>query len=298
MTLFYPDVSNYQAGISLAGAKAACVLVTQGTDFSDPDLEAFLAEAKKAGAWPFGYHFLMEGDGAAQARTYFSRAGKLPCMIDTEPTPAGTAESRPSIADVLAFTTELRALGGIVHLCYLPRWYWADAAPEGLGSPPLHPLTQAGLHLVSSDYTTYSESGVGITPSVWQFSSTYLFNGKRIDYNAFRGDLTQLKALVTGSAAAKPQEEEDMNIGSDEAHKTFSWVAGTADGLSLGCGSALTQEFTVLVYYSGSSKPESESLSVTSGRASLTFREKDVFMVYMERKGAADTWDQVWAHTY
>jgi hypothetical protein len=64
------------------------------------------------------------------------------------------------VADCLAFANALRGLGGVCTLVYLPRWYWQGT----LGSADLTPLAAAGLHLVSSNYTRYSDDGPGWEP--------------------------------------------------------------------------------------------------------------------------------------
>jgi hypothetical protein len=45
MTIFYPDVSSYQAGISFAGCVIVMVKATEGTGYTNPDYAA----AKVAG---------------------------------------------------------------------------------------------------------------------------------------------------------------------------------------------------------------------------------------------------------
>jgi hypothetical protein len=139
-------------------------------------------------------------------------------MLDCEP--SGT--SRPSISDAAAFAAAYRKGGGTVHLCYLPHWYW-----QQLGSPSLKVLADAGLCLVSSAYTLYTDASTGtgwqkyggMSPVIWQYTDRLHFNGMDIDFNAFRGThagdqdgasvnaaLGQLKAIATTGKmpAAKP----------------------------------------------------------------------------------------------
>jgi hypothetical protein len=40
MTIFYPDVSDYQAGISFAGCVIAMVKATEDNDYTNPDYAA------------------------------------------------------------------------------------------------------------------------------------------------------------------------------------------------------------------------------------------------------------------
>jgi GH25 family lysozyme M1 (1,4-beta-N-acetylmuramidase) len=202
MTLHYPDISNFQGAISLAGVPAVAILVTHDTDFVNPRLAAQLAAASRAGAFTFGYHFLQQGSAAAQARWYHAHSS-MPCMIDAEPYITDSVKSRPTLDDVTGFAAELRSLGGQTWICYLPRWYWTE-----MGSPSLAPVSQARLHLVSSDYTAYSDTGPGwapyggMTPVIWQHTDAQVLNGVKCDFNAFRGTLAELKEIIMGTPAA------------------------------------------------------------------------------------------------
>ena len=80
----------------------------------------------------------------------------MPPMLDVETETLNGVTSNPTVTDVVDFVSQYRALGGIIYLLYLPRWYWVD-----LGSPSLAPLIELGLLLISSDYTSYSDSGPG-----------------------------------------------------------------------------------------------------------------------------------------
>src|SRR5579859_6374493 len=160
MTIFYPDVSDYQAGISFSGCVIAVAKATEGTGYTNPDYAAAKTRAAKAGAYFCAYHFLHAGNGAAQA-SYAHRVigSSVPLMIDFEPAcnANGTVASAPQVSDAVAFITAYRSLGGVVHLLYLPHWYWQG----DLGRASLTPLIDAGMLLVSSDYTAYSDTGPG-----------------------------------------------------------------------------------------------------------------------------------------
>jgi hypothetical protein len=242
VTLYYPDVSAWQAGINLSGAHAVAVKVTEGPGYLSPAFTGQLAEAAHAGAFSLGYHFLHQGGGAAQADYCHQHAGDLPMMVDVEPVAslAGNvsprseasrdsmvfdvvaAASTPALADATAFIDRYRALGGILHWVYLPRWYHQE-----LGSPSLEPLASRGMLLWSSDYTSYTDSSSGagwepyggMTPDVWQYTETMSFGGAaNVDFNAFRGTyagkqdpasvaatLAEFKSLtLTGKMPAPP----------------------------------------------------------------------------------------------
>jgi Glycosyl hydrolases family 25 len=211
VTIYFPDMSSFQAGINLTGALAAVVKATEGTSYANPYYSAQANEARRVGAFQPAYHFLHQGSAAVQAKWAHVHAGPVPLMVDAEPTTGlggriarksmamevsrHTRElltSAPTLSDICDFTDVYRALGGILWWVYLPRWYWKQ-----MGSPSLKPLADRGLLLWSSDYTAYTDadSGAGwqlydsyLTPQLWQYSASVGFGGLYdVDFSAFRG---------------------------------------------------------------------------------------------------------------
>ena len=206
MTIFYPDVSSYQTGISFAGCVIAMVKATEGTGYTNPDYADAKVRAANAGAYFCAYHFLRAGNGAGQASYAHSIVGSdIPLMIDFEPeyNSNGTIASAPQVSDAVAFINQYRALGGRTYLLYLPHWYW-----EGdLGQASLASVIDLDMLLVSSDYTTYSNTGPGwasyggMAPTVWQYTSSATLNGvTNVDMNAYKGTLAEFQAQVTTGA--------------------------------------------------------------------------------------------------
>jgi hypothetical protein len=235
MTVFYPDVSHYQAGLTITpGTVALCAKASEGTTYSDPSYAGFRAQAAAQGTFFFAYHWLHHGNVDAQAAHCHSIAGRTPVMIDCEDT-----NDKPTVADCVAFAARTRALGGVCTLVYLPRWYWS----QHLGGPSLVPLVTARLSLVSSDYTAYSDSGPGwaayggVAPAIWQFSDSQPYGGQAVDFNAFRGTAAQLRALVTGSTvipeADVPHLDLDLSpakvLTSPTAVGGAGWICLSAD---------------------------------------------------------------------
>jgi GH25 family lysozyme M1 (1,4-beta-N-acetylmuramidase) len=206
MTIFYPDVASYQAGINFAGCVIAMVKATESDNYTNPDYAPAKGRAASAGAYFCAYHFLHSGNGAGQASHAFSVVGRgVPLMIDCEPTynPDGTIASAPQVSDASDFIREYRALGGTAYLLYLPHWYWAG----NLGQASLASVIGLGMLLVSSEYTGYSDTGPGwapyggMTPVVWQYTSSASLNGVgNVDMNAYRGTLADFQAQVTTGA--------------------------------------------------------------------------------------------------
>ena len=189
MTIFYPDVASGQTGISFSGVPIAMVKATEGTSYINPDYVPAKLRAKEAGAFFCAYHFLQAGNGAGQADHAYSVVGSTPLMLDMETETLNGFTSKPSVTDAANFVSRYRAHGGVIYLLYLPRWYWAS-----LGSPSLTPLIELGLLLVSSNYTSYSDSGPGwasyggMTPVIWQYTDNETLNRVNpVDFNACTG---------------------------------------------------------------------------------------------------------------
>jgi hypothetical protein len=223
MTIFYPDVSHRQSGLTIQpGTVAVCAKSSEGTTFHDPAYAGFREQAAGVGAVFFAYHYLHRGDAAAQADYCHGIVGDVPVMIDCEAT-----DDVPTVSDCLAFAAELRAAGGRCPLVYLPQWYWRDK----LGSPSLAPLAQAGLNLVSSDYTNYSDTGPGwnpyggMTPAVWQYTDSQSYGGYSVDFDAYRGTIDQFRTLLTGTL-----EDEDDLMPAFSTHALPEGFAFHADG--------------------------------------------------------------------
>lgn len=199
MTISFPDVANYQAGLIIQpGTVALAAKSSEGTYYKDASYADFKAQAARVGALFWAYHFLIQGNGAAQAEYCFNIVGaSIPVMLDVEPIPA--QKSVPTVADCAAFIARYKQLGGRVCLAYLPRWYW-----EQLGQPDLAVL---GVPVVASGYPGgYSDTDAnwapygGVTPAVWQYTNAQPYGGKLVDFNAFRGTTAQLAALIHGTS--------------------------------------------------------------------------------------------------
>lgn len=223
MTVHFPDLSHYQAGADLQGAAAVIVKATQGVSFTDRAYVAFKAKAAAAGIPFMAYHWVDASPIGAQASHAHAVIGDVPVMWDAEA--AGSTVPR-----LVQITKAYRALGGDVRLVYLPHWWW-----QQIGSPDLRPLAHAGLALVSSSYPHggYSEDGPGwaayggVAPTIWQWTSSHLFNGIRCDFNAFRGTKAELAALLTGT----PTSGADMTPAQEYVQHVINYrLAGLLGG--------------------------------------------------------------------
>ncbi len=207
MTIFFPDISSYEAGLTIQPVTVAVIAkATEGTYYEDAQYANFKAQAARAGAIFSAYHFLRaDGNPAGQADYCHAMVGSTPVMLDVET--EGT--SKPTVADILAFVSRMHALGGRVWGAYVPQWYWAQVGGN------LALLGAAGVCLVSSDYTAYSDTGPGwqayggAVPVLWQYTDKQPYGGQSVDFNAFKGTVEQLAAFINGTT---PTTGDDMQL--------------------------------------------------------------------------------------
>lgn len=197
MTFFYPDISNVgNAGLNLDSlSKVVCAKASEGTTFRDPSFADFKAQAIQKHIFFMAYHWTWCVNPQAEAKNAFRAVGPdVPLMWDVE-----NLNRVQTVDEILDLSRRYRALGGHDKLLYLPHWYWADH----MGQADLSPLRDQGLLLVSSNYTTYNDNGVGwnaygnMFPYVWQFSShTPYGNQTAVDFNACRDTVQNFIAAV------------------------------------------------------------------------------------------------------
>jgi GH25 family lysozyme M1 (1,4-beta-N-acetylmuramidase) len=231
VTLYFPDISAFQGNIALSGAPIVAIKVTEGTSWASGYYAAQVRTAKAAGAYVVAYHFLHAGSPAAQAAFAHGRAGGTPLMLDWEP----TGSSRPGVADAQQFIDAYRAGGGVCALLYFPHWYW-----EQIGQPNLSGFTQRRMALWSSSYTSYTDAANGagwlpyggMPPRIWQYTDRHSFHGQLVDFNAFKGDLAQFKALATGGAPppGPPADGAEPTIRQGDSGPAVSKAQGRLNG--------------------------------------------------------------------
>ena len=207
MTIKFHDVSHYNGAYKPTGPTIA--KATEGTGYLDPAYGG-IRRRTLAGGWPFlPYHFLHRGNIAAQVDHAFAIVGHQPLMLDVE---SSKVSADSTLADVYAFADRWKTVTGQrVTLAYIPHWYWQGH----WGSPSMTGLKSRGIGLISSNYTTYSDSGPGwnayggMTPIIWQYTSTPL------DTNAFKGTTAELADLwangtTTASHPSVPVVEDQL----------------------------------------------------------------------------------------
>jgi lysozyme len=213
MTIQFPDISNHNDGLVIQpGTVFVWAKASEGTYYTDPTYQGFKAQAASVGAGFGAYHFLTAGNGAAQADYCFNIVGPgVPLFVDVEP----TGSSFPTTADVIAFRDRYRARGGTVEVQYYPRAY---AVSQGAN------LASTGLLTINAEYPgSYSDNGegwapyCGITPFEWQWTDSFSYGGQSVDFNAYKGTLSQYLTAVGHPTVPNPpppppviNPEEDM----------------------------------------------------------------------------------------
>lgn len=190
--IVYYDVSKFQGDYVPTGP-TACRLSYGTTKDSKFDGIHARATAKR---YPFlPYHYLTTGSSAAhQAALVKGWLGPgHSVMLDVE-------NGSGHLSNALNFMDEYKKIGGFVSLVYLPHWYW-----QNIGSPSLLSLPFRGAGLISSNYTSYSDSGPGwnayggVKPSIWQYSDS-----GNLDHNAFKGSVDELSYMFAHGVVKKP----------------------------------------------------------------------------------------------
>lgn len=214
MAIFGPDISSFQHGVDVSALSDPFVMLkcTEGTYYTDADYPRWLEQAKASKKLVVAYHFVradeMPGAQALWMKQHIIDMN-VPVMLDIET----EGSSKPSAAFVVQVADAMDQVGLRVRLAYLPKWYW-----EQIGRPSLQPLGNRGIGLVASAYPAgsgqapaagYLASGGdrglgwgsygGLSPVMWQFTDSGL-EQQRLDFNAFRGTITELAALLGGSA--------------------------------------------------------------------------------------------------
>lgn len=206
MTLFGPDLSSFQRGISPSAhdlASTSFMLWRSVREKRDPDgvPAAYLLDDSyywgrdyaKAHNIPFATYVFLGSDPRLQdeATDQFV-ADDIPVMVDWE-------RSGCTFDEMMRYVTDLRAYGNRVPTLYTGKYFWQNA-----GSPSLAGL---GLDLVVARYGdqdptkvydcearyayllgryggTWSWDIGGLTPQMWQFGSRIRYGGMAVDMNA------------------------------------------------------------------------------------------------------------------
>ena len=229
-TIFGPDISSYQAGLDLSRLAAASFVIaktTEGTYYTDADYQGWRRQAANLGKPFVWYHFLSGEDLVAQVAHTMANLGdtSLPGMLDAEP----AGNFHPTWGQIIGYIDAAHAAGLNLRLLYLPRWYW-----DQIGRPDLSVLADRRVYLVSSSYpggtggpaALYPGDGAagwqsygGAAPLLYQFTNQASDGGQPLDYNAFRGSLSQFLAYLQPAAQpaptptpSTPSLEDDMPV--------------------------------------------------------------------------------------
>lgn len=231
---FAIDISHHQdKALSLAqarrdGCELAILKAGEGATFVDPDFHPNLAEARAAGQLVAAYWYQRSSATAAQHVAKIKNVVPRDVAIipDVEANSGGIGLTRDLVA-------QLRAAGYRVPLLYLPRWYWQQiGSPPLTGLPPLwssrYPDNVVGLlaaewaAVPASYWTGYG----GLDVALLQFTSSARIAGfQPLDASAFRGDRTQLAALLGGQTTEVPDMDGNQDQLLREIHVALTGSA-------------------------------------------------------------------------
>ena len=223
-TIFGPDVSYFQNGMSLARAKregmSFVILRTNDGTFKDTCYASHYDDAKSAGLLIAAYAYIRnpsEGTSiAAQVQTTLQVMGdrKVPVWLDCE-TNAGL-----HVDHIREYKRRLEAAGVRVPgiYTYVPFWegkvspsepdmgefgyLWKAAYPGGAGTAAQVYSASGGDWSRNWTYPLGSRK-----PDLWQFTDRASIAGYQVDCNAFKGTEAELRAIFYGGSAATSEED-------------------------------------------------------------------------------------------
>lgn len=202
VTIFGIDISNNNGTVDIDQVKAegfqfVWAKVSEGATFRDTFWPRTRDWCRRIGLVLAGYHYVREGDAGAQADNFVAQLGdkSVPAMLDFEDGSGG-------IENFWAVRDAIEARGVHVALSYIPRWYW-----QRIGSPDLSAVpgliqssyvtgTGYASALYPGDTSSFWNAFGGKTPDILQFTSQAQVAGMRLDANAFRGTVEQLRVLL------------------------------------------------------------------------------------------------------
>lgn len=227
--LYGVDVHDgYQAGLSFSllrsqGYSFAAVKLTQGTTYERDLGDDWVVAARAAGLIPGGYHWLVRGNGAAQARWFHHKVieagGPDGMLIQLD------CEADAALADIQAWMAEwARLTSGHPVLLYTGAWWWGAAGRRWNGSAVTPYLwhsryLEADADTAPDDPAAFAARipGSWWTPGYgsWPAATILQFTSKgdagalanNVDLNVTRLTREQLLAL-THAGTAQPTEDE------------------------------------------------------------------------------------------
>ncbi|MFG2132811.1 lysozyme [Streptomyces sp. NPDC048751] len=202
------DVASYQGSVAWAtlwgsGVKWAYSKATEGTSYRNPSFAQQYGGSYDVGMIRGAYHFATPdtGSGAAQADYFVDHGGAwsadgktLPGALDMEWNPYGDAcygkTQSALVSWIRDFLNRYKARTGRDAVIYTATSWWSQCTGNHTGFAAANPLWIARY---AADAGTLPAGWSHYT--MWQYTST----GRTVgDHDAFRGSLTDLRALAIG----------------------------------------------------------------------------------------------------
>jgi lysozyme len=204
------DISHHNGNVDLTKAQAAGIVgvihkATQGTTMFDNMYQQNRQKAQAAGLLWGAYHFGSQGDGAAQADFFLSKAnadGQTLLVLDNEP----NGNSTMTLDQAKAFVSRVQQMTGRV-----PGFYSGSLIKQQLGGKPPDPvLSQCFLWLAQYGPAPTNIPATWPTWTIWQYTDgnvgpqPHTVDGiGNCDRDHFNGSLAALQQLWgVGEAAA------------------------------------------------------------------------------------------------
>jgi GH25 family lysozyme M1 (1,4-beta-N-acetylmuramidase) len=212
------DVSHYQNTITWSSVPSSLKFVymkaTEGSDLIDSTYATNRAGARGRGFFTGAYHFAhpssAAGSGKAQADFFYSKAPfvndnmTLPMMLDVEWPKTGAACYGLSPSQMVTwihdFVNEIKVKSGRTAIIYTNTNWWnpCTASSTAFSANPLAIANYTGTpNPLPAGWTTFA---------FWQFTDSGSTSGiiGPVDQDVFKGSISALTALVSGTAWPVP----------------------------------------------------------------------------------------------
>ena len=226
MTLFVPDISHHQAGISIEalsreGAAALIARVGQGAGrrtngqsyatTRDREWVRHRDESRRVGLPLVAYWYvgnLISPDENARLAELWAGDKTIPWMIDHE-------DASGSLVLYCSVVEAFRRRGLRIILGYVPRWYWDSQGRGDLscGPPLVNSRYSNATGAPAAIYASMGGDGGNGWPDfggqdvlLWQFTNKGQMAGRPIDVSAYRGTREQLHQLINGTPEEDPMK--------------------------------------------------------------------------------------------
>lgn len=211
-------------GVGFMVAKASQGWIGGPGGWLDWVFQTHVAGARSVGIIPGGYHWLLKGNGAAQAQAFVQSLQRMGgpkgfiCGVDVEEN-VWNQSLNPDAATLADFLAEWDSLTGGQPCCiYSAPWYWGPymGSPTQFANRPLWvaqytgaagPIEQTVASVTPGYFTQF---GGWTSYAVRQFTSSAIAGGMEVDANVTYLTAAQLVALTVPPVSPTPSPTGDL----------------------------------------------------------------------------------------